>query len=149
MKRQILFRGKRVDNGKWIEGYLVVNKDGTCWIKDTDYQVNNDKNDLIPHEVIPETIGQFTCLTDRNGVKIFEDDIIKIVEDGDKKTDNRPEDFNYGDVALILFDSRYCQFGAYNNSIDEIESIGNLVRTPWFNFIEVIGNIHDNPELLK
>lgn len=137
MKREILFKGKRVDNGEWVYGDLL---------KSYRLYVYDGKRFC---EVIPETIGQFTGLTDSEGERIFEDDIIKIVEDGDKKTDNRPEYFNYGDVALILFDSRYCQFGAYNNSIDEIESIGNLVRAPWFNFIEVIGNIHDNPELLK
>lgn len=140
MKREILLKGKRVDNGEWVIGDLCRGENNTFAIS---------TNSIGLFEVIPETIGQFTGLTDKNGVKIFEGDIVKIVEDGDKKTDNRPEDFNYGDVALILFDSRYCQFGAYNNSIDEIESIGNLVRTPWFNFIEVIGNIHDNPELLK
>lgn len=147
MRREILFRGKTKD-GEWVFGhYLTEVGRGIDGCKDDTIHFIKDK--FGTQIVDSETIGQFTGLTDSEGERIFEDDIIKIVEDGDKKTDNRPYDFNYGDVALILFDSRYCQFGAYNNSIDEIESIGNLVRTSWFNFIEVIGNIHDNPELLK
>ena len=134
MKREILFRGKRVDNGKLIDGYLVVNKDGTCWIKDTDYQVNNDKNDLIPHEVIPETIGQFTGLTDSDidGNLVFEGDVI---ENCDTKQ-----------LQVVFWHEEkaawYCR---YIIDSDRIVSLANSIG----NLNKVIGNIHDNPELLK
>lgn len=135
MKRKVLFRGKRVDNGKWIEGYLVVNKDGTCWIKDTDYQVNNDKNDLIPHEVIPETIGQFTGLTDRNGVKIFEGDIVRYYQPYSQKWEEH----------IVLWDVNWASFGLFE------QGSAYCKESDWVKIqhIEIIGNIHDNPELLK
>ena len=135
MKRKILFRGKRVDNGKWIEGYLVVNKDGTCWIKDTDYQVNNDKNDLIPHEVIPETIGQFTGLTDKNGFKIFEGDIVRYYQPYSQKWEEH----------IVLWDVNWASFGLFE------QGSAYCKESDWVKIqhIEILGNIHDNPELLK
>jgi uncharacterized phage protein (TIGR01671 family) len=121
--REILFRGKRADNGEWVEGaYLHLNTgndyicDGTVWI-----------GTLQPckNRVIPRTVGQYTGLTDKNGNKIFEGDVVRNDFYGIKKTVEWCNGFYYPFVASP-------EFTAWDN--DECE---------------VIGNIYDNPELLE
>lgn len=125
--RQHLFRGKLKDNGEWIEGYL--------------YRISEIQNPFImlknrcavSYEVIPETIGEWTGLCDKNGVKIFEDDIVKVPS-------FKPEVMHIGFIegAFCLTDLN----GKYAADIHYIHPAG-------VNESEVIGNIHDNPELLE
>ena len=128
--REILFRGKRTDNGEWVEGYYYKAKycrtdDGLC-----DYiTVPHPKeyNEPSSHYIVnPETVGQYTGLKDKNGTKIFEGDIVLLK--------------GYEEPYQVVFDES-C-FLVYSDS----------VRYAMDNFydyeIEVIGNIYDNPELL-
>lgn len=151
MNREILFRGKRVDNGEWIEGNLLTYPSGDARIAVT---VSGHKNPAIYGSlefVTPETVGQYTGLMDRNGKKIFEGDIAKY------NTIAANERTVYG---IIKYRSTYEQYRSHNPCgyiIDwqKNNSTGRTLREDlpfWcdsMSNMEVIGNIHDNPELLE
>lgn len=121
--REILFRGKRKDNGEWIYGDLR--------------QYSEDSKAIFDYEsksrfqVIPETVGQYTGYKDKDGNRVFEHDIM---------SDHWQTTFE------VYFDTAHRQFrgaimGGFNAPIDYFT--GFPITT------SVIGNIHDNPELLK
>lgn len=125
--REILFRGKGIYTNKWVEGSLVIFPN-TGRIKILKW--NNADLDFDQIEVNPETVGQYTGLTDNNGTKIFEGDIVE-------GADFTIEDGGYG---LISFED-----GAFEVNGNNI--IGTFHENYWGKEFEVIGNIHDNPEL--
>lgn len=151
--REILFRGKRKDNGEWIEGYIV--KLGKESFSDPErYGICNKAipiggsavcYNLKIDEVIPETVGQFTGLTDKNDNKIFEGDIISAItlDTGNEQTAvvcfGNFIDENNGDEYIGFF----IDFDGIKTTITQ------LAMEECKNRIEVIGNIYDNPELLK
>ena len=135
MNREILFRGKRVSNGNWIEGYFVllaINEG----LKHAIY-TGTDEGRFILFEVIPETVGQFTGLCDKNGNKIFEGDIVRFYD----------KDFTSSGIATVDFESGKWKInGHYITKLSSMVWL-DLYRTG-FEY-EVIGNIYDNPELLE
>lgn len=140
--REILFRGKRVDNGEWIEGDLrqltktTVNTTAGAYICNYD-TINEDNKCYIHYKIDPETIGQFTGLLDKNGKRIFEGDIVRLVAQGGRKHK----------VWQIVYDIEIAAWLLRNgdNNEDYEHFYGALARAN----CEVIGNIHDNPELLE
>lgn len=143
--REILFRGKRVDNGEWVYGTYGRHTSFDAMIIDRPYlDSNGDLTALNFWTVNPETVGQFTGLTDKNGVKIFEGDIVKEYKTKDK-------------VKGVV------KFGEYQSGINKYaDDLGFYIEWTTENFLirelgywcrknmlEVIGNIHDNPELLE
>lgn len=151
MSRKILFKAKRKDNGKWVEGYY-------CKLDETTYCISEDyerhpvpthhyilqetmtdwglPNKFYQFEIDPDTICQYTGLTDKNGKKIWENDIC------DRK-EKHPEivTYNKGDWQL---DYSYAlgkekHFSACNLGFYACER----------ECVEVIGNVFDNPELLE
>jgi uncharacterized phage protein (TIGR01671 family) len=146
--REILFRGKRKDNGEWFYGDLLQNID-VIKIREQEKEI---KYIARSFEVVPETIGQYTGLTDKNRTKIFEGDIVEVWYK-QRTLENNTEPQKY--KAIIVFGNPNCFYSwgyqlkmiddfPYNNDIllwVEMEDTGA--------FVEVIGNIHDNPELLE
>lgn len=129
-----LFRGKRTDNGKWVEGgYIPLDVDsGYEYIVEPCNYASTfsalDKIKLNSILVIPETVGQFTGLTDKNGTRIFEGDIVR---------------------AFTRFSEIYVSSVAYHDGTFWFKNWSWTKFLFKFEKIEVIGNIHDNPELLE
>lgn len=127
MINERIYRGKRKDNGEWIEGYYHYANDG----HNVELHLISDKITGIFTEVISETVNQCTDVPDKNEKKIFEDDILRVFySDGNNMIEG------IGTVKYV-------------NGCYVIESVTfHNYRLDEFCSIEVIGNIHDNPELL-
>lgn len=131
--REILFRGKRDDNGEWIESADIMRNTIRGALCLTDARCRDWVN------ICPETLGQFTGLCDKHGTKIFEGDIIESVEDYDDKFGYPATNYFYS--VVIWDEENFCwafKTGEYVQAFNDWD---------WDNSIKV-GNIHDNPELL-
>ena len=160
--REILFRGKRVDNGEWVYGLI-------CRVGDK-YANIVEKDTEVLCSVSTKTIGQYTGLTDKNGRKIFEGDIVRYYHH--KKslvpvTDIKPEEDHYGrdEESGLPLAYRTTKIIRYKGHVELDPILGMTInlknRCEWWrnlNYeddsinsdrLEVIGNIHDNPELLE
>lgn len=121
--REILFKAKRIDNGEWVCGFLVPMW-GQMHIIDRDFE-----NTAYP--IDESTICQYTGLTDKNGKRIWENDIVRLGEDED---------------LLIKWSERYAGWCLSQNKWMFEHFFGEAVDE---GTCEVVGNIFDNPELLK
>lgn len=126
---EILFRGKRVDSGEWTYGYYCPKPYSHFPCEATIFPSETIDRDWHGERVDPDTVGQFTGLTDRNGVKIFEGDIIEYT-DGCNDW-----------LGAVKYASDDAQFVVRFIGGD-VESFDNL----YIGDCEVIGNIYDNPE---
>lgn len=135
MDRKIIFRAKRIDNGEWIYGIPLFD-----WAPCSHGCRNLHKGKLITFigwedycheydeiEIDPATVGQYTGLDDKNGTKIFEGDIVR--------------NGMLGVPGEIIYDM--CSFKEYYHECDQKESLTDGC------ILEVIGNVHDNPEFLE
>ena len=158
--REILFRGKTSD-GEWVEGFY----------SSEEYNIDTHSIEHIPRiqllgkcvslGVLPETVGQYTGLTDKNGKRIFEGDIVRyntfddfdcqsVVKFGEYNQDGSAGEYSaskcigfYVDVDNFTCPD-WCEYGSncFSNYLKQ-QNILEVAR-----YCEVIGNIHDNPELL-
>ena len=175
--REILFRGKRKDNGKFVYGFLVMNK---CSTRENGRLIYYTRPEIIPigeigeadydgdgnyyeYVVIPETVGQYTGLTDKNGKKIFEGDIVAI--DHTRRTtfwSEIPETYRPRNSYSVHWDEEKDEINYKRNYAVEWKkkdarwilrngSDQHDLRDVFIHFHNgiIIGNIHDNPELLK
>lgn len=162
MEREILFRGKRLDNSEWIEGFLFYRFDGFFF----EWQLNIQKpKTKVSFAIQTKTIGQYTGLNDKNGKKIFEGDIIKAkhyyrgeLNDNEfleKKIRNAYgkniednglyNEHTYLRNYIVEYSSKKGAWIGRNGSDQHpLISLKNV-----FHCGEVIGNIYDNPELLE
>ena len=121
MKRKINYRGKRVDNNQWVEGYFFKHLD-KCYIA---WATINDKPMMT--EVVPETVGQFTGMTDYFDVDIYEGDILQS---------------EYG-LCIVVFDD--ISWAAKSPGSEAIDYENRM----FFENCSVVGNIHDDTELIE
>ena len=123
--REILFRGKRLDNDEWVYGLL-------CRVGDT-YANIRRMDTAVLYSVLTNTIGQYTGLTDKNGKKIFEGDIVEFRTSLKKYYAKVYYKKGMWSLYIKGFNDRYMLSVAVENDYS----------------VKVIGNIYDNPELLE
>ena len=129
--REILFRAKREDNGEWAYGYYVRLPDAAGSASMIHTPARNPDESNSSHFIRSSTIGQYTGLTDKNGTKIFEGDIVR-----------------YGDtIHKVVFEQRNgtAYFGLVYSPIETLP-FGHYQD---LRQLEVIGNIYENPELIE
>lgn len=132
--RETIFRGKRVDNGEWVYGDLIHEPFGYC------IQYLEEKEGVYRRckaKVIPETVGQYTGLQDKNGKQIFEWDIVVCKQEIESTHIDYHIESGFVEMKHGAFGLHRTQ-GYYRPFKDWLENYE----------YEIIGNIHDNPELL-
>jgi uncharacterized phage protein (TIGR01671 family) len=141
--REHLYRGKCVESGNWFYGSLIKTRNNEYLIVDWDYGFIFEK---CIHKVIPETVGQYTELKDANGKEAFEEDIILI-------TGGFLYVVKYGEFLPICLEEYLIELGRKPSNIiglygQCVKGEGDDVLIPSGGRFQIIGNIHDNPELL-
>lgn len=128
--REFLFRGKRLDNGEWIEGSLFIYD----W--DNEYVSIYSTEEEMAFQVDPETVGQWTGFRDNDGDRIYEDDILKKINSVPSET-------------VEFYSVKWCgDCGRYELVNITIKGTARSFQTNYGFQFEVIGNIHDNSEML-
>lgn len=149
--REILFRGKTTD-GRWVDGSLLrgvnryVNNNEVMYIYPIDTRIHDYGviSGYFGVQVNPETVGQFTGCWDEDGIAIFEGDIVEFEGHGYIPFTERGVVVFQGGSFIILYDNKYIHRIGQISEWSEMGSSGTVVYT-----YKIIGNIHDNPELLE
>lgn len=141
--REIKFRGKREDDGKWVYGDLIQAQSGATSIRANlnPYDIDNDFR-IVRGRVIsvnPDTVGQHTGLKDKNGKEIYEGDIVK----------TPLLDPIFGDILADAWCNAEIKFQNGSFVVSYYKGSHNIYLQDLCDKIKIIGNIHDSPELLK
>ncbi|URN85847.1 YopX family protein [Acetobacterium wieringae] len=150
MMRKILFRGKCYDVGAWIFGSLL---DDDIIITKGAVEVDDDYINIVDEwsSVLPETVGQYTGLKDSTGKRIFEGDILEFEDLGEEGYEYK-EGFDFINTASVVFNNGRFElenFGSDNSGVLEEMNDDHEDFISIFTYSKIIGNIHDNPELLE
>ena len=148
--REYLYRGKRIDRkdpGKWVYGDLLKN----CSRNDYEIRVNDKTSEYFGNSygVDPETVGEFTGLTDKNGTRVFEGDIVRFLyTDWCSKSEKDPrtlEEYlhDIASIGIVVWNNKDCCF-----CVQIRDSLWGI-DCGKYGYIEVIGNIYDNADLLE
>lgn len=140
-KQKVFVNGKQY-KGEWVYGYPVIDT-GNCSLKEKGkclcphdgtsiFFWNDDFHEYTDCEIIPSTVGQYTGLTDKNGTKIFEGDILQYINQD-----------NEAHCITVVFEE--CAFLIEDCGVTDCDLLPSYACLGF----EVVGNIHDNPELLK
>lgn len=149
-EREILFRGQtrrkndcaKMPSSNWVYGGIFIPNDKCNYA----IIIAQQENAVEKHSVYGDTVGQYTGLTDKNGVKIFEGDIIKTHYANAQKSDFIEQVVFHNGKFCAYFSSQLCKQWA--NLYDGTEHLPQD-KSVYMDSVEVIGNIHDNPELLE
>lgn len=148
MTREILFKAKRTDNGEWVEGYYVYCRKRHYILPLLNEAIGYDEREDEWIEIEPDTICLFTGLSDKNGKKIWENDIVRYTFDYPSET--ATENGLKERISSVFWSEWRGSWSVYaderkgkgmNNDLFKYARNGNTV--------EVIGNIFDNPKLLE
>ena len=131
--RGLKFRGQDLINKKWVYGSLVIWPDGDSSILFSSTREDKEsRTEMEEHYVFPDTVGQYTGLADKNGKEIYEGDVVKYYDDIEGELID----------GLVIYHADTCSFCVVT---PKREPVG---LTAFWQF-EIVGNIHDNPELYK
>ena len=144
--REILFRGKRMDNGEWVDGNLYESNFGGSYILVSKVKIRKKDGVAIGDsfdvcKVDPSTVGQYTGLTDKNGKRIFEGDRVVYP---DSTVYSSYDDYNEGVVGYDEEAMRFYFTDRWSVEMEDFDVVNGMMVD-----VAVIGNIHDNPELRK
>lgn len=146
--REILFKGKRIDNGEWVEGYYLRDQYHIGGKDIIFYRKDSDRFTVYTNIIDIETLCQFTGFCDKNGNKIWENDIISYQRDNDDcPFPNKDTKKRFGKVFYQGFRSTFAIGMGRNGSRSINDDLWKYVQNG--NRVEVIGNRFDNPELLQ
>lgn len=135
MNNRYIFRGKRKDNGEWVEGYYVCNGEH-CYIFSGKLGIINKSFDWERYEVIPETVEQCSGVPDKNGKLIYEGDMLRFTNSDNEQS-----------IYKVFYDDVYAGYRIQEIGLGGLDEMSNWedIRE----YFEVIGNIYDNPELFE
>ena len=142
--REILFRGKRTINGDWVYGDFMRGNERKS-LRDRIFVYDSETQSFNDYEINPSTIGQYTGLTDKNGKRVFDWDILHIAKIADGLGGYYQPPLDYPVNVVVKWDlcawmwETLCEDKRYISFPDA-----------WCHYeFEIIGNVHDNPELLE
>lgn len=153
MNRTILFRGKRIDNGEWVCGFLTCMNYIDVFTQKVCYDGQEELNYCtVEHcQVDKNTVGQFTGLCDKNGNKIFEGDIVKVTYTEQRQYQGVSYQDEHSCVEEVIYNEKSACFmlKVMCEDIPLYRPLHNFGSLADIKELEVIGNIYDNPELLE